>query len=489
MGSTTSEVLVPFHGEGAGVGELTWGQQEIWSSMRRTGHTFNIGGTMPLAAGTPVEEIATILRFMVSRHQALRTRLVFDGPSGSAGFPQQVVAESGEIPLHVVDVDAGDDAAEAAEALRSRYELTPFDYANEWPVRMGVIRHRSTLTHLVVQYCHVAVDGFGIEAIVRDLAHLDPATGGGTAPVQGVRPLELARIQATPAGRRHSEKSLRYWENLLRTIPAQRFGESTDRREPRFWEIFCYSPAMHLAMLSIAARTRVDTTYVLLAAYAVAVARVTGRSPSVTQVVVSNRFRPGFAEAVSQLSQPSICVIDVADSTFDEVVGRAWNAATGSYLHGYFDKTEHGELLERLGRERGEPVDVSCFVNDRRNLPGLQPGDRLPTEEEVRAALARTTLRWDRKQPTYGGTFFLQVDSGPDANVPGRMIPAEQELPAVYFAIWADTHRLSPADIEACARELEAVTVEAAFDAAAPTRVRPHRVTPVVRGTTAPAAT
>jgi hypothetical protein len=91
---------------------------------------------------------------------------------------------------------------------------------------------------------------------------------------------------------------------------------------------------------------------VLLAAYAVALARRTGRSPSVAQLVVSNRLRPGCADSVSQLAQLGICVIDVADTTFDEVVSRAWKAATNAYLHGYLDTVALKDMLARVGRER-----------------------------------------------------------------------------------------------------------------------------------------
>jgi len=480
----TSEVVVKFHGQGSGSGELTWGQQSIWDVMQYTGRTMNIGGAMPLPPGTPIEEIATLLRYIVERHQALRTRLELAeiAPDADAdadapvkeGYPRQVVSEQGEIPLQVVDVPDGHDAEAEAEALRDRYEMAAFDYASEWPVRMGVIRQAGALTHVVVQYSHLAVDGSGIEAVVRDLAHLDPATGSATAPVEGVTPLELVRIQESAAGRRQSDKSLRYWAALLRSIPAQRFNGSDDPREPRFQELFCYSPAMHLAIRSIAARTGADGSHVLLAAYAVALARVTGRSTSVAQVVVNNRFRPGFAEAVSQLSQCGICAIDVADSTFDEVVVRAWKGATDAYLHGYFSTTGHNDVLREAALERGEPIDISCFVNDRRGqTPSADPPDApLPTPEDLSAALARTTLRWDRAQATYDGSFYLHVDAQPDTNVPGRMNPAEQERPAVYFAIWGDTHCLAPADIEACARQLEAVVVEAAFDGTAPTGLR-----------------
>jgi hypothetical protein len=452
MGAVTSRVLVPFQGDGAGVGELTWGQQSVWQNMQRTGATMNIGETTVLPAGTTMDDIVATLRFIVSRHQALRTRLRFV----PGGQPQQVVSGSGEVALEVVDVAPDGDADAAAEELRCRYEVTPFDYAGEWPVRMGVVRRAGELTHVVVLYCHLAVDGFGIDALVRDLAHFDRSTGRATAPVAGLTPLELAARQRTRAALRQSEKSLRYWENLLRAIPVQRLGTSADPRQPRFWNLTFRSPAMRLAMRAIAHRTRCGVGYVLLAAYAVALARCTGRSPSVAQLLVNNRFRPGCADSASQLAQLSLCVIDVADVTVDEAVARTWTAATNAYLHGYFDTLALYDLLAGIGRERGE-IEISCIVNDRSNQRGVQPSGPPPTQEQLRAALPLTTSWWARKTDTFDATLNVTVDS-----VPG----------AVELSICADTGRLGPAEIEALAAEMEAVTVEAAFDAAVPTGVR-----------------
>lgn len=493
MSVTTSTIPVRFASAGTGTAELTWGQRAIWETVRSTGRTLNIGGVMPLPPGTPVEEMAAVLRFLVGRHQALRTRLRPD-PAGQRP-PQQEVFAEGEILLHVVDLDgdevdgdeldgqagsadpqAGTDSAaeRAAEELRDRFEQSPFDFTAEWPVRMGVVCRGGAPTHLVVQYAHVMLDGFGIEAAVRDLAHLDPATGAprpGAPEPGGPHQLDLARFQHGPAGRRLSAKSIRYWENLLAPLPAERFPGSDDPREPRFREILCYSPALHLALDRIAARTGAAPSHVLLASYAVALARVTGRSPSVAQLIVNNRFRPGFADAVAQLCQTGFCVIDVADCGFDEVVQRAWKAAGGALLHGYYNPIEHHALMAELAARRGAPVDISCFVNDRRNHPGPAAGEPLVTPERLRAARELTRIRWDRALPTYDGTFYLHVDSAPDVNVPGRIRPDESGVPAVYFTIWADTHALSPAAIEDCARGLEAAAVEAAFDGSVPTGI------------------
>lgn len=450
MRVATSCLAVPFKDDGTGTGvdtgPLTWGQWEIWQTMRRTGRTLNIGGTVALAPDTTVAGLAATLGRVVGRHQAFRTRLRLSG-----GTPQQIVSASGTVNLDIVPSPAGD-AEAAAEALRLRYEFTPFDLETEFPVRWGVVTVDDAPSHLVVQYSHLAVDGFGIEALIRDLPNVD-ADAADAAPVAGVRPLELAHRQALPAERRHSAKSLRHWEAVLRDLPAARFGTSDDPRTPRFWELVCHSPALHLALQVVAARTGVETGHVLLAAYGVALSRVTGRAPSVAQVLVSNRFRPGFADAVCHLTQPGICVIDV-DGDLDTIARRVWRSATSAYLHGYFDPADHRAMLDRLAVDRGEPIDISCFVNDRRGAAAAVPAE-LPTAERIRAVLPDTTLRWDRTLPTYDGTFYLQVDAGDG--------PSDGSSGAVDLAIWADTHRLSPAQIEACARGIESAAVDAAL--------------------------
>ena len=104
------EISVSFRGEGAGEGELTWSQMGIWRMIQRSGRTMNLAGAMRLPEATPVEEMAAVLRFVVSRNPALRTRMRFvDGPSGPR-HPRQVIAGSGQLPLQIFDIDDGVDS-------------------------------------------------------------------------------------------------------------------------------------------------------------------------------------------------------------------------------------------------------------------------------------------------------------------------------------------------------------------------------------------
>ncbi len=109
----------------------------------------------------------------MSRHQSLRTRLRF----GLDGQTRQVVHASGEITLEVVDAGDGD-PGETAAAVAAGYKTRNFDYEHEWPLRMAVITHRGTATHVAEMICHLALDAFGLAALHDDFDRHD-RTGPG----------------------------------------------------------------------------------------------------------------------------------------------------------------------------------------------------------------------------------------------------------------------------------------------------------------------
>jgi hypothetical protein len=413
------------------------------------------GGARPLAAGTTVGDVAAAARFVIGRHQSLRTRLRFEAD----GRPLQVVASSGEIPLEIVE--AGDtDPAVVAEALAARYKETNFDYANEWPIRMGVVTHRGMPTHVVEVVCHLATDGFGMALLRADLAGQDGGTGPPGAPVNAMQPLEQARAQRTPAALRHRDAAMRYWERLLRDIPADRFGDWPDDGRPRCLRAVYSSPAVHCAVRLIAARTKVSTSQVLLAAFAVMLARLTGSNPVVTMVLVNNRFRPGFANSVGPVSAPCLCVIDVADVTFDEAVARAWHSAMAAYKHAYYEPDLMWDVIARVGKERGGGITLTYFFNDlrvRHREEPAGPADPVASPEELRSALARSTLEWGSEKDGPCDRVFLYIN-----DVPGT----------ISFEAWVDNRYVSAAELEAALRSLEELTVEAAVNPAAATGIR-----------------
>jgi hypothetical protein len=433
-------ILVPFAGPGAGTGALTWGQRGIWGAIRAGGGPHNIGGWFALPQGTTVDDIAATMRHLVGRHQALRTRYRLD-PAG--GLPEQVLFSAGELPLDVIDAATTDDPAAIAGAAWERNRATEFDYEHEWPIRVTLVRQHGALTHMVVTYCHLATDAHGIGVLLADLANVH---ADQPPPVTALQPLALARQQQSRTALRQHDASLRHWSGLVRTVAARRFGDSTDRRVPRYWELVCDSPAAYRAARIIAARERVDTSPVLLAAYAVAIAHIAGDGLFVTQALVSNRFRPGLADAVATLAQPGLCVVDVAEVSFADAVARARRSIMSGSLNAYYEPYAHRDRLAAVNAERGELVDLGVFFNDIR-IRDRDPSDT--PDADPRPLLPLTELRWARRIDSFGHRLFLHINDVPDT---------------LNMALLADTHQLSPADVMACARGMEAVLVAAALD-------------------------
>jgi hypothetical protein len=381
----------------------------------------------------------------------VRTRLRFD----EHGWPRQVVHRSGEVPLHIVDADPGTDPADAVAAVSTSHQKTPFDYADEWPVRMTLVRQDGRLTHLVTTLCHTVLDGAAAMVMFNDLISRDPGTGAAKEPISDMTPLELAAWQASPAGRRQSAAALRYWERQLRTIPARRSAgpdAGVPAAEGRYWRFDYESTAISLALRRLAGRLGSETTSVLLAAYATALAQAAGHDPVVLQVFVSNRFRNRLATTVSLVNQAGLFVLDIAGATFDETVARTRQRTVAAYKHAYYNQVERDRLLARIARERGTDIEIQSYLNDRRTRTVVNTDGPLPTEAEVRAALSFTALRRQRLD-FFNKSLMLTISDAPDA---------------VALSFLADTAFIPLADLEDLVLRIEAVVVQAALDPGTP---------------------
>lgn len=443
----TERVIVRFEGDGSGVAELSWGQQEIWSAIADKGDSLPFCGVRALPPGQTVADVAAGLRFIMSRHQSLRTRLLLD----QHGRTRQVVHASGEIMLDVVD--AGDaDPGETAAAVAARYKARIFDYEHEWPLRMAVITQRDTATHVAEVICHLALDAFGLAALHDDFDRHDERTG----PVTAMQPLEQGRRQSGPGARRAHEASMRHFERLVARAPDRLFRESADPRKPRFWQVTCESRAGYLAARMLANRLGLSTSPVLLAAFAVALTPLTSLAsgqPVVVQLVVSNRFRPGFAGSVSPVAQSTPCMIEVPGAQFEEVALRTWQSALLAYKHAYFDPAGKQEVSMRIAAERGSEPDLGVYFNDRRvrsreladSITGDDAAGRLA---HIRDELTRTTLTWGEPFDIPEQKVFLSVVDM------ARTLCCE---------LRADTHVVSPVDMAGLLRRMESVLVNAAL--------------------------
>ncbi|WP_051864610.1 condensation domain-containing protein [Streptosporangium roseum] len=426
---------IRFSGSRSGTAPLTWGQRAIWDTIQKTApddHYFNFGRVLKVprrARPLTVERAVEVLGTLVERHGSLRTRL-------GAG-PSQVLETSGAI---AVTLSAGD-----PDRLLDTLAERAFDYAGEWPLRVGLVVADETVTHIVLVFCHLAADGLGAEAAITDLRLLllRGAVPGPPPP----SPLDLARWQRSEQGLRVARIAAEHWESEYRRIPPTMFDRPVAVPEgPPVWRAQIVSRALDLAVQRIAALHGVSTSTVLLAASSMLVGAVTGHDVCAMLPIVGNRFRADTANAVTTLSQEGLFVLDLrGDATFADLLRRAKPAALRAYRSAYHDPDDRDRLTARISRERGAEIHPYCCFNDMRFVDRV---DASHDERTVRQAMAETALTWPLSQDRLNCRFCLHVTGEPGG---------------LGVSLTADTRFLPRPAMERYLYDLESLLVEAAF--------------------------
>ncbi|GIH26671.1 hypothetical protein Aph01nite_49810 [Acrocarpospora phusangensis] len=430
MTATGTIGTIAFAGERSGDAPLTWGQRAIWEAIERTApddHYFNFGRVVRLGARpASVDGARWALARLVERHESLRT-LVVDG--------RQRVRTCGELPVAV-----GDDP----DVLLAELTAPAFDYAREWPLRVGLVTSGADVTHIVMVFCHLAADGLGAEEAVRDLRLLllrgEPR---GSRPPQ---PMDIAHWQQARDGRRVAAEAAAHWDREHRRIPQTMFDVPSGAGErPPIWRASLRSPAIDLAAQRLAVKHGTSTSNVLLTAVTAMVARTTGHETVAMLPIVSNRFRADTRGAVSTMSQEGLFTLDVRADVgkvrFGELLGLARPAALRAYRSAYHDPADRTRVLDEVARDRGMPVHPYCCFNDMRFADHAVYRD----DVLIRRALAETSLTWPMSQEQLNCRFCVHLSGTMDVSVT------------------ADTRWLSRREMEEFLRGLEDLLVEAAL--------------------------
>ncbi|GHG38754.1 condensation domain-containing protein [Streptomyces hydrogenans] len=452
-GRLPDEVLdVPFAGGRSGDAPLTWGQRAIWYAIGRTApndHYFNLGRVLPLAdRGAPVDtaRLGAALSALLARHEALRTRVVAED-----GEPAQRLHAEGRVGLVVRDEPDPDRTGEAAEALLAELSGHRFDYAGEWPVRLGAVCSRGRITHAVLALCHLAADGHAAEVLVRDLRLL--VRRGAAGPVSPETPLDLARHQHGPAGRRASDAALAHWERGLAQVPPTMFAERVaEPLRPRFWTGRLVSAALPRAVDAVAVAHGVSGSTVLLTAAAALVAAGQGHPAAAVMPIAGKRAAELRRTLVSTLSQDALFVLALpedatGEAVFTDLLAGAWPAALAGYHAAAYDPVGWDVQLERAARDRGAELHPYCCFNDMRLVDRAAATDPAPAAAELAELRRRTALDFPATQERVACRYCLHLTG---------------DATALTVTLTADTAYLPPEAIHAHLRAIEEVVVASA---------------------------
>jgi condensation domain-containing protein len=447
------QVMVSFDGPAVPPAPLTWGQRALWKAYRQRGrqqmNNLRRILVMPPQAPDDVDSVLRALATLVGSYSSLRTRLHL-----TDGDPRQVVAASGELPVRLVQVDAGsaaaqaggDPASAAAREVAQQLAAEPFDHAGEWPQRVALVLVEQRVRQVVVVFSHTTVDLLATELVLQELRLLLLSGAISTPP----RPqsVDIAhREQGTDL--RRTQRAITYWCDRYAQLPREVFPSRGPALAPRFWRAVLRSAAAETATGLLAARHQVSSATVLVAATAAMISAWSGTGVCGIHTMSSNRALPGYQHAIAKLNQVGLLVLDLRDRpSFADLLPRVRRVALSAYRHAHYDPVRMDQELAAAGHTYPDDVNPHCFLNDIRQATDAKASGEATGEAEVRAAMRQSSLSWAERLDRYTWRARIEIFDMPAA---------------MGIALTADTGHLPPDAIERFLHDLEALLVNAAF--------------------------
>ncbi|WP_234341648.1 condensation domain-containing protein, partial [Streptomyces sp. NRRL S-1813] len=205
---------------------LSFAQQRLWFLDRlEQSPTYNAPFAFQLRGPVDVEALQSAVNDVIGRHEALRT--VFPAHDGE---PRQQLLAPDEAAVEVTVVPC------PADEISARFHaaaFTPFDLAEELPLRVSLFTAAHEEHVLLLTLHHIASDGWSLVPLLRDLSMAYHARLTGSAPVWEPLAVQYAdytlwqRELLADVGKEQAE----FWAGTLRDLP-QELVLPTDRPRP-----------------------------------------------------------------------------------------------------------------------------------------------------------------------------------------------------------------------------------------------------------------
>jgi acyl carrier protein len=202
---------------------VTFGQQRVWfaDQLMPGVPTFNLPYAIWLDGPLDADALQRAMDSMAARQAALRTSLVaFDG------VLEQVVADSGTVPIEHIELPAELDDAERirqAESIAADRACQPFDLARA-PLMRAILVGVGPDRHLLILVMHHCVsDGATIRIVMAELSAFYRAETSGAAASLPTLWLEFGDHVVWQRDRLRGEeleRLLSYWRGHLRGAPG-----------------------------------------------------------------------------------------------------------------------------------------------------------------------------------------------------------------------------------------------------------------------------
>lgn len=373
------------------------------------GHVLGTG--VRVSGPVEVPALQRSLDELVERHETLRTLLV-----GENGERIPLVRPPSKVPLDVSDLSGtpAEERDRRAEGFLNEQEALGLPFGEGPHLRAALGRFGPEDSVLVLIAHHMAVDGWSMRVLVRDLAIIHALGAGAPA---GPLPYaysyaEHAREQGEWAEGAQAADARAYWREKLRGARMTAIGNDRPHRGgPDSYAVHRFSLEEETAasLLSRARKARCSPFMVLMAVYNLVLSRRTGEKDLTVPTFTSGRGQAKYQNTVGPFNNFLPLRTDLSGcTTFDEVLARTRATCLDAYHHDVPFPLIAGEAPDLMSPFARDDVDVVAFEV-------LQFPDAL--EEESFGPLVFTELQ------------ARTVSQAPSSAIPDGLLWAMEVLP------------------------------------------------------------
>ncbi len=376
---------------------LSFAQERLWflDQLHPGSAAYNLPVAIGLKGALSLPALAASLADVVRRHESLRTSFESVGgrpqqrvwPTPSLGTPSPSVGKpSPSVGMPLVDLGTLPPRLGEREAgrLAAREAALPFDLERGPLLRAALLRLAPERHTMLVTLHHIAADGWSLGVLVKEMGALYETHVRGVRPSLPELPIQYADYAVWQRGWLRGEvleARLAWWREALagaptvldlptdrpRTGTAGREGLRTGRLSREVSE-----------GLSALARTEGATLFmVLLAAFHVLLARLSGQDDLIVGSPVANRGRSELEGLIGFFANNlALRVRSEGDPRLADLLARVRETALGAYAH---QDLPFERLVEELQPERDlgrSPLFQTVLVLqnapfERLEVPGL----------------------------------------------------------------------------------------------------------------------
>jgi amino acid adenylation domain-containing protein len=329
-----------------------WFIDQLWPGEPTYNMPFAIWLAGPLDPGA----LQRAIDAMVARHAVLRTSIVaFDG------VPEQVVADTGAVPIERIELPEGLDGGERtrqAESIAADLARQPFDLAGAPLIRAALIAAGPDQHLFVLVMHHIISDGVTMEILIPELSAVYRAETAGVPASLPPLWMEYGDYAVWQQDRMRGEeldRQLDYWREQLRgapqvlTLPADRPRPAEQSSRGAAAEVTVGAETTR--RLGAVARDANATMFmVFLTGFAAVLSRYAGETDIVIGTDVAGRTHAELDQIVGIFTNPVALRISLAgDPTFAGLLGRVRDVTLDAMVH---EQVPFEKVVEEFAPDR-----------------------------------------------------------------------------------------------------------------------------------------